>query len=101
MSKITSTTPGDTPALDSEQLGLCSQGRGAEGGRRRYRRGGLPNWIGPVAILLFGTLVVIPELLQKWLWMRQLNYVDIFWTLLSVKWGMAQGNRMCFTVQTR
>ena len=33
-------------------------------------------------------LMVIPELLQKWLWMRQLNYSAIFWTLLSVKWGM-------------
>ena len=32
---------------------------------------------------------MIPQLLQKWLWMRQLDYAGIFWTLLSVKWGMA------------
>ena len=31
----------------------------------------------------------VPQLLQKWLWMRQLDYAGIFWTLLSVKWGMA------------
>ena len=41
-----------------------------------------------LAVLLVGALMVVPELLQKWLWMRQLNYEGIFWTLLSVKWGM-------------
>ena len=39
-------------------------------------------------VLILFALMVIPELLQKWLWMRQLNYSAIFWTLLSVKWGM-------------
>ena len=38
---------------------------------------------------LLAPLTVIAQLLQKWLWMRQLNYAGIFWTLLSVKWGMA------------
>ena len=33
-------------------------------------------------------LTVLLGLVQKWLWMRQLDYVGIFWTLLSVKWGM-------------
>ena len=42
-----------------------------------------------LAVLFIGALMVIPQLLQKWLWMRQLNYAGIFWTLLSVKWGMA------------
>jgi uncharacterized membrane protein (UPF0182 family) len=41
-----------------------------------------------VAVLL-AALMVIPQLLQKWLWMQQLDYSGIFWTLLSVKWGMA------------
>jgi uncharacterized membrane protein (UPF0182 family) len=58
------------------------------GERRHYSWGKLLNWIAPIAVLLIGTLVVIPDLLQKWLWMRQLNYAGIFWTLLSVKWGM-------------
>jgi uncharacterized membrane protein (UPF0182 family) len=37
-----------------------------------------------VAILI----TVILGLVQKWLWMRELNYTGIFWTLLSVKWAM-------------
>ena len=44
---------------------------------------------GVVAVLLLVALLAVPQLLQKWLWMRQLDYGGIFWTLLSVKWGMA------------
>jgi len=33
-------------------------------------------------------VTVILGLVQKWLWMRELNYSGIFWTLLSVKWAM-------------
>ena len=33
-------------------------------------------------------LAVVLGLVQKWLWMRQLDYAGIFWTLLSVKWGI-------------
>jgi hypothetical protein len=33
-------------------------------------------------------LAVLLGLIQKLLWMRELDYVGIFWTLLSVKWGM-------------
>ena len=25
---------------------------------------------------------------MKWLWMRQLDYTGIFWTILSVQWAM-------------
>ena len=35
--------------------------------------------------------LILPEVLaclQKWLWMRQLGYLEIFWKLLSVQWGM-------------
>jgi hypothetical protein len=47
-----------------------------------------------VTRVLFGVialailLTVLLGLVQKGLWMRQLDYVGIFWTLLSVKWGM-------------
>ena len=51
-------------------------------------RENLLKWMLPVAVLIFGTVAVISGLLQKWLWMRQLDYSGIFWTLLSVKWGM-------------
>ena len=33
-------------------------------------------------------VTVILGLVQKWLWMRELNYSGIFWTLLSIKWVM-------------
>ena len=53
---------------------------------------GVPGkyWVaaGVLAVVLL-VAMAIPQLLQKWLWMRQLDYADIFWTLLSVKWGMA------------
>lgn len=41
-----------------------------------------------VAILVVGTLLDIPSYLQKWLWMRHLGFLEIFWTLLTVQWGM-------------
>jgi uncharacterized membrane protein (UPF0182 family) len=40
------------------------------------------------AFLLFAVLVGTAGYLEKWLWMRQLDYVGIFWTLLSVQWAM-------------
>jgi uncharacterized membrane protein (UPF0182 family) len=42
-------------------------------------------------LALIAIVVVLSNVLglvQKWLWMRQLDYVGIFWTLLSVKWGI-------------
>jgi uncharacterized membrane protein (UPF0182 family) len=41
------------------------------------------------AVLLIVVLVGITGYIEKWLWMRQLNYTGIFWTLLSVKWAMS------------
>ena len=41
------------------------------------------------AILLIIVLAIITGYVQKWLWMRQLDYTGIFWTLLSVQWGMS------------
>ena len=40
------------------------------------------------AFLLFAVLAGIAGYLEKWLWMRQLDYTGIFWTLLSVQCGM-------------
>jgi hypothetical protein len=42
-----------------------------------------------VALIAGGiVLTVLLGLVQKFLWMRELDYAGIFWTLLSVKWGM-------------
>ena len=50
--------------------------------------GYLVKW-GLFALVGIGILLsVVLGLVQKWLWMRQLDYVGIFWTLLSVKWGI-------------
>jgi len=40
------------------------------------------------AVLLIAVLVGIAGYLEKWLWMQQLDYTGIFWTLLSAQWGM-------------
>ena len=48
----------------------------------------LLTW-GFFALVVIGiVLSVVLGLVQKWLWMRQLDYLGIFWTLLSIKWGM-------------
>jgi uncharacterized protein len=62
---------------------------GAAGGQHGSWWGKLLTWRTLVALLIIAALREIPTLLQKWLWMRQLNYAGIFWTLLVVKWGMA------------
>ena len=36
---------------------------------------------------IIAVLVGIAGYLEQWLWMRQLDYAGIFWTLLSVQWG--------------
>jgi uncharacterized protein len=41
------------------------------------------------AISIIAILAFIPGWIQKWLWMRQVGYSSIFWTLLSVKWGLS------------
>jgi hypothetical protein len=38
--------------------------------------------------LVVAILAFIPSWIQKWLWMRQLNYGGIFWTLFTVRWGL-------------
>ncbi|MGA2596960.1 MAG: UPF0182 family protein [Bryobacteraceae bacterium] len=50
--------------------------------------GRMLKWLFPVAALLFIALIAIPGFLQKWLWMRQLDYGGIFWTLVSVRVGL-------------
>ena len=40
------------------------------------------------AVLLIIVLGIIAGYVEKWLWMRQLDYAGIFWTLLSVQWAM-------------
>jgi uncharacterized protein len=49
------------------------------------------------AVVLILVLGIIIGYLEKWLWMRQLDYASIFWTMLSVQWAMF-GAAFAFTV---
>ncbi|MEJ2168059.1 MAG: UPF0182 family protein [Desulfobacterales bacterium] len=41
------------------------------------------------AFVLLVLLLSTAGLLQEWLWMRQVGYLDIFWRLLSIRWSLA------------
>ena len=88
MSATSDTRPIDTSPPVIQNNSPPPQDHGVAGEQQHHWRDRLLNWIVPVALLLIGVLLVIPDLLQKWLWMRQLNYEGIFWTLFSVKLGM-------------
>ena len=60
---------------------------GSDSGMRPPSR----NLLRPIvlaAVFLIVVAVSIASYLEKWLWMRQLDYAGIFWTLLSVQWAM-------------
>ena len=40
------------------------------------------------AIAVIAVLALIPSLIQKWLWMREVGYSNVFWTLFSVRWEL-------------
>jgi uncharacterized membrane protein (UPF0182 family) len=40
------------------------------------------------AIVFLVLLSKTAGLIEKWLWMKQLGYADIFWEVLSIKWGL-------------
>jgi uncharacterized membrane protein (UPF0182 family) len=42
----------------------------------------------PTAILLLLLVAGVTAYMQKWLWMGQLHFEGIFWTLLAVQWTM-------------
>jgi uncharacterized membrane protein (UPF0182 family) len=42
----------------------------------------------PAALILFIAVGMVTGYLEKWLWMGQLHYTGIFWTLFSVQWTM-------------
>ena len=52
------------------------------------RKRHLLRWSLVALIACVIVLTVLLGLIQKLLWMRELDYAGIFWTLLSVKWGM-------------
>ena len=55
----------------------------------RTRGGRLTRLVIVGAISIIALLAFIPSWIQKWLWMRQLGYAGVFWTLLSVRWELS------------
>jgi uncharacterized membrane protein (UPF0182 family) len=46
------------------------------------------SFIVPAVLLVIIAIGMVTSYLEKWLWMGQLHYSGIFWTLLSVQWTM-------------
>ena len=53
------------------------------------------QYVIPGVILLLIAVGMVTGYLEKWLWMGQLHYTGIFWTLFSVQWTMYAA---CFAV---
>jgi Uncharacterised protein family (UPF0182) len=70
-----------------EQPWRFAGGNGSAAGTRPAFRHLLGSVIAAAVLLIF-VLGIVTDYLQKWLWMRQLNYFGVFWTLLSVQWAM-------------
>src|SRR5271155_665660 len=70
----------------AEQPKPLTLGKNIIGGRRASRH--LVSLVIVAAVLLIVVLVAIAGDIEKWLWMGQLDYAGIFWTLLSVRWAM-------------
>ena len=73
---------GEQPKLPADEKARTA---GSYGIFRRWRPLKL---IIVAAVVLIALLAVISGLIQKGLWMRQLGYSGVFWTLLSVRWEL-------------
>jgi uncharacterized protein UPF0182 len=71
----------------AEQPGPFAGKKGSAPGKHLRSRHLLRPMIA-AAVLLVIVLGIITGYVQKWLWMRQLDYAGIFCTLLSVQWAM-------------
>jgi len=71
----------------AEQPGPFAGRKGSVPGKHRPFRH-LLRLVITAAVLLIIVLGMITGYVEKWLWLRQLDYAGIFWTLLSVQWAM-------------
>ena len=75
-------THGERPRL------LAGEKNRAAGNYRIFRQWRPLKLIIVAAVVLIALLVVISGWIQKELWMRQLGYTGVFWTLLSLRWEL-------------
>ena len=53
------------------------------------RRAKIIIWIGVVGIIfLLVSFSRITGIIEKWLWMRQVGYAEIFWKILFIEWAL-------------
>ncbi len=76
------------PAIEQPRPPAGGPGR-AVGDRRIFQRWRPLKLIIAAAVVLIVLLAVIAGWMQKWLWMQQLGYTGVFWTILSVKWALS------------
>ena len=76
--------------VEQPKLPVSEESR-AGGTYRIFRRWRPLKLIIVAAVVLIALLAVISGWIQKWLWMRQLGYTGVFWTLLSVRWELFCG----------
>jgi hypothetical protein len=78
----------ETPTNSEQPRPLVVEKGRAAGNYRIFRLGRPLTLIIVVAVVLIALLTAISGLIQKGLWMRQLGYSGVFWTLLSLRWGL-------------
>jgi hypothetical protein len=70
---------------------LAGEKHRVAGNDRIFRRWRPLKLILVAAVVLIALLAVISGWLQKWLWMRQVGYSGVFWTLWSLRWELFCG----------
>ena len=63
---------------------------------RSRRKSFLLMFLLPAAFILLVALGMVAGYLEKWLWMGELKYTGIFWTLFSIRWIMFITAFICF-----
>jgi hypothetical protein len=76
----------ENPAAVAQQRWVAGEKSGGTGKHLPFRY--LLPAIIAAAVFLIVALAAVSGYIEKWLWMRQLGYTGIFWTLLSVRWAM-------------
>ena len=78
----------EKPIHGERPRSLAGEKNRAAGNYRIFRRWRPLKFIIIAAVVLIALLGVISGLIQKGLWMGQLGYTGVFWTLMSLRWGL-------------